>query len=573
MKFRLLISYRITFAFILLLLGIMTAGNFTNSIVSKNLSYNRSVKNIFMPSTNLLQNLKMMISDSKLLIKNWVFVDKQENTPEKIKLRALHKVEYPQLMKNIQVLSHKWERDDKTEFLEVSVMIDSLFNLQKEVMEELKIFEDYENPMKIFTVITMVEQGGSIVELNDRIEKRLEILIEKHNTKVDVANSKLEIEFGKMQKTIIAISIVLSVAIVIVGFFTLRGIIVPISYLKKQIDYLSKGGIPETMLKEGGDEIGNMTKALNRMIEGLKIKEQFAHQIGNENFDAQYSPLSEYDELGNALLLMQKNLKNADLEEQKRRHDDKIRAWSSEGANKMSELIRENHDEIDDFTFKITQSLTQYLAVNQGLIYLIDEAETDEKYLKLASAYAYGKRRMLKNKLLYNEGLIGRCFLEKETIYLNDIPESYVKITSGLGEATPTSLLLVPLKGENEVLGVLELGSFSNFQKYEIEFVERIAEMIGTAVKNIYSNAKTNRLLKESREKSEQLEITEQLNRQNIEAMERDKRMLENQLVQIEEQYKSLISELEDKIRQLNIEIHYEREDCARKINSLKNQM
>lgn len=569
MKFKLLISYRIGFAFLLLLLGIIAAGRITNTIVSKNLSYNSAIKNVFMPSTNLIQRLKTMITDSKLLIKNWVFVDKQENTPDKMKLKSLQEVEYHALMKEIYKLAQKWDKDDKDELTDITLMIDTLFLQQQEVMQQLVTFDDYENPMKILTIIPLVEQGGSIIELADRVEKRLERLRLKHSHKVDKANQKLEVEFHKMQNIISIISIALVMAILIIGIFTLRGIIVPIRYLQKQIAILSKGGLPDKKLKESKDEIGDMTKALNMLIEGLRQKEMFAYQIGSENFNASFTPLSKHDKLGNALLLMKENLKKASEEEQKRRRDDKRRAWIADGINKISAILREDHTDIVLFMEIIVMNIVNYLEVNQGVIYL-KEDKNGKEILRLVAAYAYGKRRALKAEMELNEGLMGRCFLEEETIYINDLPETYIKITSGLGESTPRSILLVPLKSENDVLGVIEVASFNDFQQYNIEFVERLSEMVGASIKNLYANKKTNKLLAETKEKSKQLELAEMENKRNIEAIEREKEQMEKRIKQQEEQYKQIVLELEEKIRRINIEHQHEKEELVRKINALK---
>ena len=120
-------------------------------------------------------------------------------------------------------------------------------------------------------------------------------------------------------------------------------------------------------------------------------------------------------------------------------------------------------------------------------------------------------------------GLVGRCLLENETIYLTDIPENYLNITSGLGKENPKSLFLVPLILNDKAYGVIELASFNDFEPHVIEFVEKIGETIAAAISNINVNVRTVELLNESNKHSEALAVKEEEMRQNIEEMQATK--------------------------------------------------
>ena len=113
----------------------------------------------------------------------------------------------------------------------------------------------------------------------------------------------------------------------------------------------------------------------------------------------------------------------------------------------------------------------------------------------MKACYAWDKKKFLNHKIYHGEGLAGQAWQEGDIVYLTEVPQSYIKITSGLGDANPTSVLIVPLKVNDQIFGVVEIASFSVFQDFEIEFVQKIAETIASTISTVKINARTQRLV------------------------------------------------------------------------------
>src|SRR6056297_3621270 len=99
----------------------------------------------------------------------------------------------------------------------------------------------------------------------------------------------------------------------------------------------------------------------------------------------------------------------------------------------------------------------------------MEEDDEGNNFLNLKSAFAFDRKKFMERKIPLGDGLVGTCAIEKQSIYMTDIPEDYMEVTSGLGDSNPDCLLIVPLKIEEEVMGVVEIASLKKFEDYQIE--------------------------------------------------------------------------------------------------------
>ena len=241
---------------------------------------------------------------------------------------------------------------------------------------------------------------------------------------------------------------------------------------------------------------------------------------------------SEKDKLGKSLEQLKKYLiRNRDDEDQ-RRVEEEQRTWVTNGLAQFGELLRNNNNDLEELAYNIIRYLVDYVNINQAGFFLLNKPAEADPFFEQLACIAYDRKKYADKTVQWEEGLIGRCAIEKETIYMTDVPDDYLNITSGLGDAKPSSLLIVPLKTNDEIFGVLELASFYALMEFEIEFIEKIAESIASTISAVQINIKTNKLLRETQEQAEKMAQQEEELRQNLEEMqatqeESDRRELE----------------------------------------------
>ena len=266
-------------------------------------------------------------------------------------------------------------------------------------------------------------------------------------------------------------------------------------------------------------DINNINESLKSVISGLIKAAEFSEQIGRGNLDSEFTALSENDKLGNALINMRNDLRQNEEENAKRKIEDEKVNWATLGLAKFAEILHTDNQSINDLSYEILRNLIKYIDVNQGAIYVLDDTGEEPVY-EMTSAIAYDRRKFMQKRFAVGEDLVGRCAYEHKTIYMTDIPENYITITSGMGGATASALLLVPLVVEDKVFGIIELASFAKLEEYKINFVEKLAESIASTISTVKVNERTNELLKQSKVQAEELASQEEEMRQNMEELQ-----------------------------------------------------
>jgi len=295
----------------------------------------------------------------------------------------------------------------------------------------------------------------------------------------------------------------------------------PIQKAKRNLEKISNGDYQNVEEINLANEAGFLVNASKKVGVHLQIISEFVTQLSKGVFDKNINELLENnqnlanDSIIKSLIKTQETLLKSEAE-------NLARTWSSDGLAKFTDLFRKNADNLSQLCEAFISELIVYLKANQGGIFLVEPSEDDSKknVLVLNASYAYGRKKFNEKTLQIGEGLLGQAFLEKSAIYLTELPENYTYITSGMGEATPKSLLIMPLISNDEVLGILEIASLKELALHEREFIQKLAEVIAGTISTVKVNEMTKNLLAISQQKSEALQSQEEEMRQNLEELE-----------------------------------------------------
>ena len=290
-------------------------------------------------------------------------------------------------------------------------------------------------------------------------------------------------------------------------------IIHPLTTIREKTQTLADGNVEEHIDYESKDEIGEIVQHLNQTFSNLRRAKEFSIEIGKGNFDVHFEKNSEKDTLGESFIQMKEQLMQV-------AEDDKQRSWTSDGLAKFATILREFKD-LDKLCNTIIGELIQHTNAQQGAVYLTEKEDTQE-YLKMVGCYAYDRYKFIDKTIQLGEGIVGQSWIEKKPIILKEIPENYSLIASGIGQAHPKFVVIIPMIANEEVTGIIEIASLHEMSKNSYEFLYKVAEQLAGTVSNIRTNLQTKILLNEAKELQNQMMQSEEEMRSTIEETEKN---------------------------------------------------
>jgi len=312
---------------------------------------------------------------------------------------------------------------------------------------------------------------------------------------------------------------------------------VPILWLLYLIPVAAYLFVTSTVKKVATD-VDVLTDKLNVMQGRIDDDAQFAQKIGSGNYEVEFS-VADDDILGKSLLVMRDNL----LENSKKEAE---QLWISKGKDVISEILR-LHNNLEDLSLDALINIIKYVNLLQGAFYFYDE---DTKKLRNMATYAYNRRKYVNQEFSIGQGLIGQCAYEMDIIYRTDVPDNFATITSGiLGDKKPASLLIVPLIADEKLQGIIEFASLdSEISATTIKFMRELSEIIARTFFNLRLNKKTEKLLVEAQQMTEELRENEERLRQNAEEMQ----ATQEELRETNDKLEAKVLEVQNAQRRLN---------------------
>ena len=236
----------------------------------KSKKINNSITELYTPSLELLNKLEAELTNSKMLIKNWVFIEKKIETPDKLRLINLHQQILPNLFSTGKEYASSWTGEERTAFHSLHKLVnDSLVAQQQIIMEKLNSLSSYNDPLVMFEVVPMVEESGSIMTYSQSALNIVNDLIKKMEIKADNARSVMAASLNDFQKIIIITTLAVIVLMIFVTFWIVNSVVHP---LKKGMEFareIEQGNLKADVEINQNDEVGKLAHALKNMARKL----------------------------------------------------------------------------------------------------------------------------------------------------------------------------------------------------------------------------------------------------------------------------------------------------------------
>lgn len=401
-------------------------------------------------------------------------------------------------------------------------------------------------------IIAQINEGASTGELQgiyaSQLDTRAELLQSISEFKT-LQETLMEETMGEASQTyqtlvIILIAAVLLSLIVIVSatLWVIRSTNRRLDEVKdgiKGINYDDLSTLPR-LSTDIKDEIGEISLAFNGMassIESYHVKEkQFTEEIGRQN-------------------------------------------WVQTNSADIINLYHRNVS-TDSLAEKFIATLTPLMDAKLGAFYLLDGESGKGATFKKVATYADGAENVGGEEYKLREGLVGQCAWDKKVILLEELPENYSVVTTGIGHIKPRSIIIAPVIIKDEVIAVIEMATLTEFTKTHRQLLDKVLETLGIAITNILGRMEVERLLLESQAQTEELQSqSEELQAQSeeLQTQSEELRMINEQLEersrdaeQKSADLQKAKTELEEKAKQLQLSSKYKSEFLANMSHELR---
>lgn len=227
--------------------------------------------------------------------------------------------------------------------------------------------------------------------------------------------------------------------------------------------------------------------------------------------------------------------------------------WYNKGMTMIMDIISKNSRDLDTMASQFITILVEYLGVNVGAFYILNKPENEEPYFEMAGSYAINKSRS-NTAISIHEGYLGVCYKDKQKLIINNLPQGYISLESGLGRVSLKNLILIPILLDNDLKGVIELASLEMLPDYKIALLDKLADNLASSIEIVQMNSRMKKVVDQLHQHMEEVNNQKEEMMQNIEEMRATHEESER-IRQIKEETEFKLSEQQDLIKKYEEEL------------------
>jgi len=366
LKYKFNIAQKLLIGFGLILLVILINTVLTLGTLNRSKNLTNEVTSVYSPSTEKLGELEMLVTQTKMLIKNWVYIDRQSGTPDKLRLKEIHEEEMPEMRKELFALAEEWEKEqDQKKLKNVFQGVDSLFEMHQTIMSSLDSFDAYDDAMVMFEVEPMVVEGGDVIKLSDEIIEQINGLSQTYLATYEDSLAEMNSNFSSFTWVTVLMSVLLVAASLIIGYVLYTTIVKPLSKGVQFAQLIGKGDLTARVKINQDDEIGTLAEELGAMAQSLKdtvvtIKRNaldLVHSSKNLRDSSQQLSQGSADQAASAEEVstsIEEMVANIDQNTENAVQTEKITVDTAKEVNVANELSSEAMNAMEDISERIT---------------------------------------------------------------------------------------------------------------------------------------------------------------------------------------------------------------------------
>ncbi|MBK5284906.1 MAG: MCP four helix bundle domain-containing protein, partial [Bacteroidia bacterium] len=402
------------------------------------------------PSVESLEKINLLVNRSRMLTTNWIYM--QSNEDDKKALHEHQDEKYPDMKGSMKALMTLW--DDTLNVRRMNNIFfefDELIQSEKQIMNTLTVFDDYQDPMKKFSAAEILETD--VQGHYNLISSMLKQVNSDKRKQATVLAEQLQSSYQRMMYTLSIMALIIIATVLFVVYYMTCNMIRPIHKLKGFILQMSRGEIPDVELKSRKNAVGQMTEAVKVLAQGMSQTAKFASEIGKENFNTEFQPLSENDEFGNALVQMRESLRKA-----------------AEEKNKHLSEVEKINKQLDEFVYIVSHDLKAPLRGISTLTSFIEEELASQPNEKINEFL-----HLLKSRTGRMQNLI-IAILEYSKLSTTKSPKENVKVSELLDN-------IVDMISPPDHFSIIKAGEFPTLFTERIKLQQVLQNLISNGIK------------------------------------------------------------------------------------------